>query len=120
MHWFVLTIISGWGDVDPVTYLGVALVVVTQVLAIALAAILTGVVATAYTAQVQRREAVYELEVREALADGIVTDEERAQLAQMQARFGMTDAQVEAIAAQVETESRAAEAQSQLLEARAT
>ena len=119
MHWFILTIISGWGDVDPVTYLGVALVVVTQVLAIALGAILTGVVATAYTAQVQRREAVYELEVREALADGIVTVEERAKLAQMQAKFGMTDEQVEAIAAQVEAESRAADVQSQLQAARA-
>jgi voltage-gated potassium channel len=119
MHWFILTIISGWGDVDPVTYLGVALVVVTQVLAIALGAILTGVVATAYTAQVQRREAVYELEVREAFSDGIVTAEERTQLAQMQAKFGMTDAQVDAIAAQVEAESRAADAQSPLTTARA-
>ena len=36
--------------------LGIVLVVLTQVLAIALAAILTGVVATAYTAQVERRE----------------------------------------------------------------
>jgi voltage-gated potassium channel len=111
MHWFILTIISGWGNVDPVTYLGVVLVVVTQVLAIALAAILTGVVATAYTAQVQRREAVYELEVREALADGVVSDEERAQLKQMQAKFGMTDEQVEAIAAQVNAEREAAQAQ---------
>jgi voltage-gated potassium channel len=119
MHWFILTIISGWGNVDPVTYLGVALVVVTQVLAIALAAILTGVVATAYTAQVQRREAVYELEVREALADGIVTEEERAQLKQMQAKFGMTDEQVEAIAEQVNAERRAAEEQAELQAARA-
>lgn len=119
MHWFILTIISGWGNVDPVTYLGVALVVITQVLAIALAAILTGVVATAYTAQVQRREAVYELEVREALADGIVTDEERAQLKQMQAKFGMTDEQVEAIAEQVNAERRAAETEEELRVARA-
>ena len=107
MHWFILTIISGWGNVDPVTYLGVALVVVTQVLAIALAAILTGVVATAYTAQVQRREAIYETEVREVLADGLVSDEERAKLKQMQAKFGMTDEQVEAIAEQVDAERRA-------------
>jgi voltage-gated potassium channel len=107
MHWFILTIISGWGNVDPVTYLGVVLVVVTQVLAIALAAILTGVVATAYTAQVQRREAVYETEVREILADGVVTEEERAKLKQMQAKFGMTDEQVEAIAEQVNAERRA-------------
>ena len=119
MHWFILTIISGWGNVDPVTYLGVVLVVVTQVLAIALAAILTGVVATAYTAQVQRREAVYEMEVREALADGIVTDEERAQLKQMQAKFGMTDEQVEAIAEQVNAERRAAETEEELRVARA-
>ena len=119
MHWFILTIISGWGNVDPVTYLGVALVVITQVLAIALAAILTGVVATAYTAQVQRREAVYELEVREALADGIVTDQERAQLKQMQAKFGMTDEQVEAIAEQVNAERRAAETEEELRAARA-
>jgi voltage-gated potassium channel len=118
MHWFILTIISGWGNVDPVTYLGVVLVVVTQVLAIALAAILTGVVATAYTAQVQRREAVYEMEVREALADGIVTDEERAQLKQMQAKFGMTDEQVEAIAEQVNAERRAAETEEELRVAR--
>ena len=119
MHWFILTIISGWGNVDPVTYLGVVLVVVTQVLAIALAAILTGVVATAYTAQVQRREAVYEMEVREALADGVVTDEERAQLKQMQAKFGMTDEQVEAIAEQVNAERRAAETEEELRVARA-
>jgi voltage-gated potassium channel len=104
MHWFSLTIIAGWGNVDPVTYVGVVLVVVTQILAIALAAILTGVVATAYTAQVQRRESEYEMQVREVLADGIVTEEEQIQLKQMQAKFGMTDEQVEAIAEQVRRE----------------
>jgi len=104
MHWFILTIISGWGNVDPVTFLGVVLVVVTQILAIALAAILTGVVATAYTAQVQRRESEYELQVREVLADGVVTEEEHLHLKQLQAKFGMTDEQVEAIAEQVRHE----------------
>ena len=104
MHWFILTIISGWGSVDPVTYLGVALVVVTQILAIALAAILTGVVATAYTAQVERREIMYETEIREALADGIVTEEENARLQVLKRQFGMSDEQVEAIARQVREE----------------
>ena len=108
MHWFILTIISGWGNVDPVTYFGVALVVVTQILAIALAAILTGVVATAYTAQVQRRESLYEMEVREVLADGVVTEEEKLKLQTLQAKFGMSNEQVEAIARQVEAEKKAA------------
>jgi len=104
MHWFMLTIISGWGNVDPVTYPGVVLVVVTQILAIALAAILTGVVSTAYTAQVARRESLYEMEIRSVLADGIVTEEELVHLKNMQAKYGMSDEQVEAIAAQVRAE----------------
>jgi peptidoglycan/LPS O-acetylase OafA/YrhL len=104
MHWFILTIISGWGNVDPVTFPGVVLVIITQILAIALAAILTGVVSTAYTTQVARREALYEMEIREVLADGVVTEEEAIKLKNMQAKYGMSDEQVEAIAAQVRAE----------------
>ena len=110
MHWFILTIIAGWGNVDPVTYLGTVLVVVTQILAIALAAILTGVVATAYTAQVQRRESLYEMEVREVLADGVVTEEEQLKLKALQAKFGMSNEQVKAIALQVQAEKAARDA----------
>jgi voltage-gated potassium channel len=104
MHWFMMTIIAGWGNVDPVTYPGVVLVVVTQIMAIALAAILTGVVSTAYTAQVARRESLYEMQIRAVLADGIVSDEEAEHLKSMQAKYGMSDEQVEAIAAQVRAE----------------
>ncbi len=104
MKWYLLTIISGWGNVDPVSVFGVVLVVITQILAIALAAILTGVVATAYTTQVERREIMYETEIREALADGIVTDEERTKLDMLKRQFGMSDEQVEAIARQVREE----------------
>jgi voltage-gated potassium channel len=104
MHWFVITIISGWGNVDPVTFPGVILVIITQILAIALAAILTGVVSTAYTTQVSRREALYEMEIREVLADGVVTPEEEAHLRAVQAKYGMSDEQVESIAAQVRAE----------------
>lgn len=107
MHWFMLTIISGWGNVDPVTYFGVVLVVITQLLAIALAAILTGVVATAYAAQVQSRESMYEMEVREVLADGVVTDEEKRHLHHLQTKYGMSDEQVQAIAEQVAREKAA-------------
>ncbi|HQR86302.1 MAG: hypothetical protein B7Y59_02995 [Burkholderiales bacterium 35-55-47] len=106
MHWFMITIISGWGNVDPVTFVGSILVICTQILSIALAAILTGVVATAYTAQVERREALYEMELREILADGIVTPEEQKKLKLMQAKFGMSDDQVESLIVQMEEEKR--------------
>ena len=113
MHWFVITIVSGWGNVDPVTFVGTILVIFTQILSIALAAILTGVVATAYTAQVERRQALYEMEVRNVLADGVVTEEEQAQLKIMQAKLGMSDEQVEAIKHQMEEEKQISEANKQ-------
>ena len=104
MKWYLLTIISGWGNVDAISLIGVILVVLTQVLGIALAAILTGVVATAYTTQVERREVLYEMQIREVLADGVVTEEERIKLEEMKAQFGMSDEKVEAIARQVREE----------------
>jgi voltage-gated potassium channel len=109
MHWFSVTIIAGWGNVEPVTYFGTVLVVFTQILSIALAAILTGVVASAYTAQVERREALYEMELREVLADGVVTKEEQEHLKALQAKFGMSDDQVAALVAQMEDEKRVAD-----------
>jgi voltage-gated potassium channel len=114
MHWFVITIVSGWGNVDPVTFIGSILVILTQILSIALAAILTGVVATAYTAQVERRQALYEMEVRNVLADGVVTEAEQAQLKIMQSKLGMSDEQVEAIKHQMEEEKQIADANKQL------
>jgi voltage-gated potassium channel len=113
MHWFVITIVSGWGNVDPVTFFGTILVIFTQILSIALAAILTGVVATAYTAQVERRQALYEMEVRNVLSDGVVTEEEQAQLKIMQAKLGMSDEQVEAIKHQMEEEKQISDANKQ-------
>jgi len=113
MKWYLLTIISGWGNVDPLSVFGVVLVVMTQVLAIALAAILTGVVATAYTTQVERREVLYETQIPEVLADGIVTEEEQRQLETMKKQFGMSDERVEAIARQVREEKMQQEHPSQ-------
>jgi voltage-gated potassium channel len=105
MKWFLLTIISGWGNVDPLSLVGTVLIVLTQVLGIALAAILTGVVATAYATQVERRQVMYEMAIREVLADGVVTEEEQKHLHQLQHQFGMSDQQVEAIARQVREEN---------------
>jgi hypothetical protein len=49
---------------------------------------------------------MYEMEIREVLDDGVVTPEEEAHLRAMQAKFGMSDEQVAAIAAQVRTEQK--------------
>ena len=104
MKWFILTIISGWGNVDPVSIFGVILVILTQIIGIALAAILIGVVATAYTSQVERRTVMFEMEMREVLADGVIDEDERKKLERLKSDLGMTNEQVEAIAQQVKDE----------------
>jgi hypothetical protein len=48
---------------------------------------------------------MYEMAIREVLADGIVTEEEQHHLHQLQQQFGMSDEQVEAIARQVREEN---------------
>ena len=40
MKWFIMTIVGGWGNVDPTTALGSVLIIITQLIAIMLAAIL--------------------------------------------------------------------------------
>ncbi len=104
----------GWGNVDPTTALGSVLIIITQLIAIMLAAILTGVVATAYNAQVTRREAKYEALVREVLADGVVDEEEQKELDMLKQKFGMSDEQVEMIAEQVRVENQEKEEKAQL------
>ena len=115
MKWFLMTIIAGWGGVDPSTATGSVLVVITQLIAIMLAAILTGVVATAYNAQVTRREAQYETLVREVLEDGVVDAEEQEELDLLKKKYGMTDAQVELIAEQVRVENEEKEEKAKFL-----
>lgn len=115
MKWFLMTIIAGWGGVDPTTALGSVLIVITQLIAIMLAAILTGVVATAYNAQVTRREAQYETLVREVLEDGVVDAEEQEQLDLLKKKFGMTDEHVEMIAEQVRVENEEKEEKAKFL-----
>jgi voltage-gated potassium channel len=65
---------------------------------------LTGVVATAYTTQVERREVMFESTIREALADGVVTEAERENLERLKKQFGMSDEKVQTIERQVREE----------------
>jgi uncharacterized tellurite resistance protein B-like protein len=51
------------------------------------------------------------MELRDILADGVVTEEEQERLKSMQAKFGMSDAQVEALIEQMEEEKRLAQNQ---------
>jgi len=97
IYWSIITITSGYGNVEPVTKVGEIVALVTGFLGVCMAAIMTGIVASAFSNQVARKKAAFEAQIREIFADGVVSDEEKETLKRLQAHYRLTDVQVEAM-----------------------
>ena len=95
IYWAIITITSGYGNVEPVTTAGEIIALVTGFMGVCMAAIMTGIVASAFSNQMSRKKASYEAQLREVLADGIVTDAEQETLQRMQREFRLSDEAVQ-------------------------
>ena len=101
MYWAMITLTTvGYGDVSPVTWVGQIVSVITAFMGVCTIALLTGVVATAFANQLERRKALLEAEVSEAFSDGVLTDEEMGSIYQLKQRLDLSDELVEALIAQ--------------------
>ena len=102
IYWAVITLTTvGYGDVSPVTWVGKIISIVTAFLGVCTVAMLTGIVASAFSNQLARRKVIFETELREALADGEINEHERRQLESLKLEFNLTDEQVQALMAKV-------------------
>ena len=97
IYWAIITITSGYGNVEPVTKAGEAIALITGFLGVCMAAIMTGIVASAFSNQVARKKAAFEAQIREIFSDGVVSDEEKETLQRLQAHYRLSDVQVEAM-----------------------
>jgi voltage-gated potassium channel len=97
IYWAIITITSGYGNVEPVTKAGEAIALITGFLGVCMAAIMTGIVASAFSNQVARKKAAFEAQIREIFSDGVVSEEEKETLKRLQAHYRLTDVQVEAM-----------------------
>ena len=97
IYWAIVTITSGYGNVEPMTKAGEAIALITGFLGVCMAAIMTGIVASAFSNQVARKKAAFEAQLREVFSDGNMSDEEQATLKRLQAHYRLTDEQVEAM-----------------------
>ena len=97
IYWAVVTITSGYVNVEPVTKFGEIIALVSGFLGVCMAAILTGIVASAFSNQVARKKAAFEAQLREVFKDGQMSDEEQAALKRLQVQYRFTDLQVEAM-----------------------
>ena len=96
IYWAIVTITSGYGNVEPVTKAGEVIALLTGFLGVCMAAIMTGIVASAFSNQLSRKKAAYQSQLRQVLADGVVSDAERESLRVLQMKYRLTDAQVQA------------------------
>jgi voltage-gated potassium channel len=69
-----------------------------------MAAIMTGIVASAFSNQMSRKKASYEAQLREVLADGIVSGAEQETLQRLQRQYRLTDDAVTAMMEQMRQE----------------
>jgi voltage-gated potassium channel len=101
MYWAMITLTTvGYGDVSPVTWVGQIVSVVTAFMGVCTIALLTGVVASAFANQLERRKAMLANQLSDAFADGVLSDTEIAEIAQLKERLNLSDEVVNALIAQ--------------------
>ena len=97
IYWAIVTITAGYGNVAPVTKAGEIIALLTGFLGVCMAAIMTGIVASAFSNQMSRKKAAYQSQLRQVLSDGVVSDAEKESLRRLQQQFRLSDAQVQSM-----------------------
>ena len=105
MYWSLITLTTvGYGDVSPVTWIGKVISVATALMGVSVVALITGILANAFSNQIARRKMIFEDQIREALADGVVDAVEVRSLEQLRKDFGLSKQQAEALMRHVQQE----------------
>jgi voltage-gated potassium channel len=100
----IITITSGYGNVEPMTRAGEIIALLTGFLGVCMAAIMTAIVASAFSNQMSRKKATFMAQLREVLSDGQVSVAESEVLQRMQRQFRLTDDAVANMMNQVKKE----------------
>jgi voltage-gated potassium channel len=102
IYWSIVTITSGYGNVEPVTKGGEVVALLTGFLGVCMAAIMTGIVASAFANQLSRKKSAYLAQLRQVLSDGVVTEAEQDTLKRLQAQFRLSDKEVQTMMEQAQ------------------
>jgi len=98
MYWSIITLTTvGYGDVSPITVFGKSIAAITAIFGVVVVALLTGIVANSFNAQMDRRKVIFEDQVRNALLDGVFDSDEEASLDDLRKKFGMSKLQADAL-----------------------
>ena len=73
---------------------------------VSVVALLTGILANAFSNQIARRRLIFEDQIREALEDGVVDAVETRSLEQLRQEFGLSKQQADALLRHVQRENK--------------
>ena len=105
MYWALITLTTvGYGDVTPVTPLGKLISVISAMGGVVVVALLTGIIASSFSLQMERRKAEFEDEIREALKDGILDDDEVKHIESLRKHFGISKRKTESLIRDISSE----------------
>ena len=98
MYWAVITLTTvGYGDITPVSVLGKIIAVFAAIGGVIVVALLTGIVASSFSLQMERRKSQFEDEIRRALEDGVIDKDEMEHLDALRKHFGFSKTKAEQI-----------------------
>ena len=107
MYWSLITLTTvGYGDVSPVTWIGKVISVITALMGVSVVALLTGIIANAFSNQIARRKLIFEDQIREAMEDGVVDAIETRSLEELRKEFGLSKQQADALMRHVQREKK--------------
>ena len=105
MYWALITLTTvGYGDVTPVTSLGKLISVISAMGGVVVVALLTGIIASSFSLQMERRKGEFEDEIREALKDGILDDDELEHIEKLRKHFGISKRKTESLIREISVE----------------
>ena len=104
IYWSIVTITSGYGNVEPVTKAGEVIALMTGFLGVCMAAIMTGIVASAFATQLSRKKSAYLVQLRKVLEDGVVSNAERDSLKRLQTQYRLSDAEVQKMVDEIQAQ----------------
>ena len=104
IYWAIITITSGYGNVEDLTPMGEIIALTTGFLGVCMSAIMTGIVASAFSNQMSRKKAAFGQQLREALADGVVSDAESETLDRLKRQYRLSDEAVKSMMDEVRAE----------------
>ena len=107
MYWALITLTTvGYGDITPVTGIGQFIAMLSAVFGVVVVALITGIVASSFNSQMERRKIIFEDQVRQALLDGVLDQNEKDALESLRKRFGMSKRRAEELINQLELERK--------------